>query len=441
MKKTNLEVRKVLDMFDKNKIKYCIARNYDFLMNDKIYEGKDTDVVVFSKDKNKINKIMGGLGFGVVPINPFSMHTGYAKYIPEDEKLLQFHFHLDGITGRHTKYLDAQQIISRSVRKSGFSVSSNEDLFLINLLHSVLDLSKMSEKYRKELSSSRNIVGNLYVRQTLLGLFSKKQTDALLNYVSNNNFSAIEKLMPNLKRRFENRRIFKIAKVLLCGSVWKIHRLFKLAPLVSLIGMDGTGKTTTVSYLKEAMDKNRIKYLVYYAGRGRNNILPIQFFGKVYKKAEEKHESSKVQSNHTKNKTKKTSLLKKTAYTIAAPVFAFDLFMRYWFKIFPARLKNQVVITDRYASDILLMANVPRWLKNFLYLFLPKPTSTIYLWNKPEVLHARKTAHPLDDLQRQEKIFAEIKNKVKYVTIKSEGIDKTTKEVAEKVFSSIFGGA
>jgi thymidylate kinase len=262
-------------------------------------------------------------------------------------------------------------------------------------------------------------------------IFDQEQTDKILYLISQKNYDKLEKLMPKLKKHFETKNLLKIwFGVYLRGAVWKLPYLFKSSPLISFIGMDGAGKTTHTNRLKEILDNNKISYSVVYTGRGRNNILPIQFFGKPYKKIEEKAKK--------KNKKIKKSFNKKLIYTLAAPIFALDLWLRYFIRIWPKRKTKKIVITDRYLTDILLMANVPMFFKKFLYFFLPKPTKTIYLWNKAEILHKRKPDHSLEDLKRQEMLFSELNKKIKPLAIKSEKKEKTAEEVAEAVFAQIF---
>jgi len=186
--------------------------------------------------------------------------------------------------------------------------------------------------------------------------------------------------------------------------------------------MDGAGKSTTTNALQEMFKKSLVKSSLIYTGRGRANILPIQAVGRSYKKVEARAKIFKP--------------IKKIIYTCAAPVFALDLFIRYWLVIWPKRKTKHLVMTDRYSSDMLLMVNVPDFMRKLLYFFLPKPTFTIYLWNKPEVLNKRKQ-HPLKDLQRQEKLFAKINRKIKPVKIKSQKPDQTLAEAAKTIFKRL----
>lgn len=427
MKKTNQLIEEILLNLEKEKINYCVLRNFGFLIKDEIDPGKDNDIIILEKDVRKIDKIMKNKGFAVWQINPASKHKGYLKYVPEDEKLLRFHFHINGVTGRHTKYLEAGPILKRKRKIGFFYATSPENEFLVVLLHSILDRMRFAQQYRADLQ--RLIKAGIdfnYVNEVLSNLFGDKGKK-IIDLVNKNRFEPAEKLIPELKRKFEFKRILKISYIYLYGMFWKIPRLIKNAPLISLTGMDGAGKTTAVNALKKIFEKNRVKYSIVYTGRGRENILPIQFFGQKYKKSEKKE-----------RRLKEFSLKKRIVYTLAAPVFAFDLFLRYLTRILPKRKTKEVVVTDRYSSDILLMANVPMFIKKILYFFLPKPTLTIYLYNRPEVLHKRKPDHPLDDLKRQEKLFEEINKKIRPVKIKSENVKETVEKVSKIIFEKAF---
>ncbi len=185
--------------------------------------------------------------------------------------------------------------------------------------------------------------------------------------------------------------------------------------------MDGSGKTTVSDIVKKTLEAKGLKVSLIYSGRGRNNVLPIQFFGKKYMK------KKKTYSNHPKKgeKFEKISLI----HTLSSFVFSLDMILRYWKFIKPALKKHDYVITDRYSTDILLMNKVPWWLKKILYFFIPKPKKTIYIYNDIDVLQERKPEHPREDLHRQEKIYAKIIKATKAYKVKNDVLDKTVKEV------------
>ena len=197
--------------------------------------------------------------------------------------------------------------------------------------------------------------------------------------------------------------------------------------IISFIGMDGSGKTTLTNKLIKDLSKKGYKTKYIYSGKGRKNILPIQFFGQRYVKNQEK----KTKNKRTTPKEIKISLIR----TLSAPIFAFDLFLRYLFVILPKIFKYDFVITDRYSTDILLMAKVPFGLKKFLYFFLPRPNKIFYIYHDLKVLNRRKPSHPYEDLKRQEKLFRKILRKIKHIPIKNEKIEESLNQIEKEILN------
>jgi len=423
------EVKKIVREFEKQKIEYAILRNYTQLINGKYFEFGDIDALVRSSDVNKIQKILFDNKYIKEKIFPGSKHEGYSKYIAEDRKLVSFHFHINGVTGKHITYLDGKTLLKRKLKYKDFWTISKEDLFLLLVFHSLLDKSRFMNKYKKDLIEvSKENLDFEYIDAMLAKQVGKHIAKQIINQIVSDRFNETELLRKKARLNFIARSPFEFSKVMFFGAIWKLSQLiFTKAPLICFLGMDGSGKTTITNEIIKILNENKIRNKLIYTGRGKLNILPIQKVGLAYKKKEE-------------TIFKKPSARKTILYTLASPVFAFDLFLRYWAQIWPARKKRNIVIADRYATDLLLMANVPFWIRKCLYSLFPKPTMIIYLYNTPEVLHKRKLSHPIEDLKRQEQIFSQIlpKLKPKPITIKSETVEKTLNQVAEKVVKRLY---
>jgi thymidylate kinase len=342
-------------------------RNYDFILKDRLYEGQDIDILVTRKQMGLIDCIVRENGLKKRNVSPFSNHAGYEKFILEDKKNLRLHFHIDGVTGNHVTYLDADRLLHNRVKDKWFWHVSKKGEKEIVYFHCLYDKKTIDKKYAR-----------------VLGI---------------NEFSEREK---EHKEDFLFINSPKIAWVYLSSFIWK---LFHLSPVISLIGMDGTGKTTNITYLHEVLERNKIKHEIVYGGRGKNNILPIQ--------------SIKIKPS-------------KITRFLSAPVFAFDLFLRYWVHIFHKRFIKDIVIVDRFSSDILLMKDVPMFFKKMLYCFMPKATKCIYLYNRPEVLAKRKE-HPIEDLIRQEKLFEQVNHVLNPIKILSDVKEKTKADVLKAI--------
>ncbi len=429
MSEYNELVKDILKKIEKNKIHYVINRNYEFLIKNETYKGGDIDLCIKKKDVKKINKLFLKNKYKKIPINPFSNHSGFIKYVSSEKKVLFFHLHINGITGSHLTYLDHKQILSNREKIKFFYVPSLENEFLGILLHTTIDRNKIRNDYRIRLVELYKKINKNYVKKCLKKTIGNKNTDFVFENLENKKFEKIELRHKKILKYFINHyknKYYYLFKVYILGGFWKLNWYLKNKPLISFIGMDGSGKTTITNRVIEILKNNNLKVSRVYTGRGKNNILPIQLFGLIYRKGGGKPNLA------TAKTSEKNSLLQ----TIAAPIFCLDLLLRYFFQILPLRKKKQFTITDRYSTDILLINKVPKVLKNILFFFFPKPTLIFYLYNDPKILEKRKN-HPIEDLYRQEKIFSKITKKIKSINIKSDNLEVMENEIIEKIIETI----
>jgi len=410
---------KILMKFGQSKVNYVIMRNWEFLTAE-VNLGKDIDIVVDSASVGKVAKILLKEGYVRERISPYSHHFGYAKYFPQELKLVKFHFHVGGISGRHVTYLSAKQLLKRRKKIGKYYVVSPEDLYISLVLH-----SPGSKRYSKVANKLKNL-DNVYLKSNLVNIFGT----SFGTKVFKRRFSKLN----TLKKRIRSKVFWSDPSGALyatgMSALWYIPKLIRGAPVISFIGMDGSGKTTATSKMIDLLKAHRIKSELVYVGRGRGNILPIQFFGRKYKRREKQIDSYSKKSKNVK-------FSRKIVYSLAAPVFYLDFLLRY-FKVFVSRRTKKLVITDRFATDFLIMKNVPSWLRKVLYILSPKPDAVIYLYNSPKVLYKRKPGHPAGDLERQEKLYTAVLRKVKKVhRVKSLNEKQTIRDVSEIIFNEI----
>ena len=410
---------KILRNFGISNINYAIIRNWDFLTKE-VDLGKDIDIVIDSNSVGKIAKILIKEGYSRESISPYSNHFGYARYFSDELKLVKFHFHVGGISGRHVIYLSAEQILNRKKGIGKYYVMSPEDLYISLVLH-----SPGSNRYTMVVNKLKNL-DKEYLKFKLVDILG----GSLGTKVFKSKFSNLNLLKKQIRSRVFWSNPFGAVIVMFMSAFWYIPKLIRGAPVVSFIGMDGSGKTTSTSKMIELLNKHRIKSELVYVGRGKGNILPIQFFGRRYKRLERQIDSNSEAVN-------KVGFSRKIIYSLAAPLFYFDFLLRY-FKVFIAQRTKKIVLTDRFATDFLIMENVSPWLRNLLYYLSPKPDTIIYLYNSPNVLYKRKPGHPAGDLERQEKLYDSILKQVKRVhRIKSFNEKQTLEAVSKIIFDEL----
>lgn len=412
-------LRQVLEEFNREQVQYCVLRNYEFLLgagSPKDIESLDT--VIAKKDLAKVDQILTQFGFQKRKPQFSLQHKAYFRLInlpnnsPNNSlnnlqnnlQKVSFDLQVGGVYWNDLSYL-GEEIIQNRIKIDFFYVPSDNDTFVMLLTHSVLGKRFFKPKYQQILLSLYPKIDPKYVSEKLSKIFNPKTAQQLLLSVKENNFNKIK--THSLAAYFilkKPQNYFTFA-ALSWRWFWQYQNPFRLAPLISVVGPDGSGKSTLVQNINEFIQSTERKTALIYTGRGRDHFLPITFLGRKYKHSEKKKDIQKGDLTLTKTSNWKRKLV----YTCAAPVFTLDLFLRYYFRILPRRFGGEIVITDRYCSDIILMKHVPFWFKRILLSLFPRPTISIYLYHEPEVLHQRRPEESIPELKRQMDIFEKFK--------------------------------
>ncbi len=416
-------IKIILEKFNSREVDYAIIRNYSFLFDDSEKVGKDLDIVVEETDLGTISEILTREGFSEQPISPYSNHKGYWKYLPNEGKLVKFHFHVGGFSGSYSVYHSAETILGRKKKIESFYIVSKEDFVINILVHSKLSLgSKYYDIMKNLLEQGLN---RSYILDSLSKILGKNLAKRVFINYFDFNFKKLNELRNKIKLRIARNNLFSTFRILSMSLIWKLGRIIKPSPLVAFMGMDGAGKTTTTQNLIKVLNENSINSSLIYTGRGKNNVLPIQRVGRKYKAYEKKKKSIKTSR-------------KRMIYSLSASIFFIDLYLRYIKDILPKRFSKEVVVVDRYATDMLLMKHANPKLKKILYSLFPKPSMVVYLYNDTDLLYSRKPNHPQGDLERQEKLFEEIIPSLnEVVKIKSLSEEQTLKATSSSVFKLI----
>lgn len=405
-------LKEVFSRFEEEEIQYCVLRNYEFLFDETV-PIESLDTVIAEKDLHRAELVFKEMGFSRRKQQFSLKHKAYFKLI--NLKKVSFDVQVGGVYWNDMIYID-EKILQNRTKKDCFDfhiyVPSDDDTFVMLLVHSILGKRFFKPKYQKILFSLFPHVDENYVITNISKIFSKRIARNLITAVGNNDFGSInaKKLAAYfVSRKPKNPFIFAAL-----FWRWFLQRKnpFRPAPLVSIVGPDGAGKSTMVKAVNESLLESGRKTSLIYTGRGRDHILPITVMGRKYKSKEKKKDRAK--GDVTLSKT--TGLRRRLLYTFAAPVFTLDLLLRYYFRILPQRLKKKIVVTDRYCSDIILMKHVPFGVKKLFLRLFPNPTVSILLYNSPEVLNQRRPEESIPELERQMAIFNRLKYSLKVPT-------------------------
>lgn len=430
MKRINI-IKEVLEKLNTNNVSYCILRNYDFLIEERepIKDSeKSIDLVVTEKDYPHFSKILKSLNFRKRKQQFSLKHKAFFK-INDNLETVSFDVQVGGVHWNDMCYLHEDLILKNKIMKSFFYVPNNNDTFIMLLVHSILGKRFFKPEYQKILHHLISVINFDNVKKELSKIFNKNIAEKLLGLIKENQFDKIDCYPLIFLYLIKKPKHFFIFTSLSWRYFLQRKNPFRIGPLISILGPDGSGKSTMVRELNNYLIQQNRKTSIIYTGRGRDHILPITNLGRSYKKKEKDSYGDKE-----KQLVKKTSFKVKLIYTLAAPVFTLDLYLRYWFRIFPQRFKKKIVITDRYCSDIILMRNVPFFFKRILLSLFPKPTLSIYLHNDAGILHQRRPEEPIIELDRQMEIF----NQFNYsLILKTDHKNSVKKKIIDYTFSRL----
>src|SRR3989338_4439199 len=407
-------LKQVFEEFNREQVQYCVLRNYEFLLGagtPKDIESLDT--VIAKKDLAKVDRILTQFGFQKRKPQFSLQHKAYFKLINIQNNFhkVSFDLQVGGVHWNDISYPD-EEILQNRIKTDFFYAPSDNDTLVMLLTHSVLGKRFFKPKYQQILLSLYPKINQKYVFEKLSNIFNPKIAQHLLLSVKENNFNQIKTYPLAAYFILKKPQNYFTFAALSWRWFWQYQNPLRLAPLISVVGPDGSGKSTLVQRINECLQSTQRKTVLIYTGRGRDHFLPITFLGRKYKHSEKKKDIQKGDSTLTKTSNWKRRLI----YTCVAPIFTLDLLLRYYFRILPRRFKGETVITYRYCSDIVLMKHVPFWFKRVLLGLFPKPTISIYLYNEPEMLHQRRPEESIPELKRQMEIFELFKYSLKLKT-------------------------
>lgn len=427
-------IKQVLTDFNNNKINYCILRNYGFLLEKKTklaQSEKSLDLVLANKDYVKFHHLLLNHGFVKRKKPSYALkHVPYFRF--EGTETISFDVQIGGVHWNDLRYLSENYIIKNRVKKSFFYIPSDEDTFIMLLVHSILGKRYFKPEYKEILSSLVHKVDSPYVINRLSEIFSVKRAKWVYNLIAEDKFKELLEKNCLLMFLFVGKSVGRVSTLAKLSLRYMKHTkvMGKSYPLISIIGPDGAGKSSAVEMLASNLRENRDRVSVIYTGRGRNHLLPISKIGRKYKNKERIKDGVKKPSSSNLNR-------RAFLYTLTAPLFAFDLLLRYVLIMLPKRRNKNFVITDRYCSDIYLMENVPLMVRKFLLRLFPKPNLTFYLYNTPEVLHQRRPEESIEGLKRQLKLFGELEPYLKPIKIKTDNLNEVNKIIFQETMAYI----
>lgn len=406
-KSMNFRRKIVADLSHINKsLDYAVIRNYEFLFDKAKNVEHDIDLLTI-KITSVQRRVIESRGYFLT--NKSKYRATFAKFFPKQNHLFFLDFHIKNLTGNPISYNIEKGMIFTKRKLKGIPIPTTEYYLTALLLRETL-AEGFKLKYQRKLSELLKKADKRKVVSLLSKNICKQEAVNLIQTLSRKDFLALGKYRKQILIKFILKNFFRY-----------IHALFYVRnqkkKIIALIGIDGSGKSTIIKEAEKVLKQNDIEVSTLYMGRGGGNILPVQ-----------------KPASFVKNRiTNYPRLIKTAIYSASAIIYYLDFVVRYYKQF---RFAKGVILTDRFCSDILLMPNVPKVIRKFLYIFSPKPDMYIYIYNTTTILKKRRPEHDYKDLIRQEKEFRWINKLLKSEKVKNRDIIETLTEVVKLILSA-----
>lgn len=178
--------------------------------------------------------------------------------------------------------------------------------------------------------------------------------------------------------------------------------------LITFSGLDGSGKSTLVDYLKDSLELENRKVAVAHMNYDLGVYSALRFIvkkvGGVDANGHESH-APREDAFANESQTRKSKLRYHLVWNkgLRALIYPIDVFLFVLYRIYVEQIKQQVLVMDRYFYDTLVdVTEVRRSFRlRFLAWLTPTPNLSVYLDITPEKAFARKNEYSVAYLNQR----------------------------------------
>ncbi|MBS3138120.1 hypothetical protein J4207_00275 [Candidatus Woesearchaeota archaeon] len=369
----------------------CSASNVKYRFVDNRWkESGDVDIIVAKSDIKKFEEVLYSHSFKRKGFWPPKSRM-YKAFL--NNELISIGAHVGGYYGGFGGGLGKLGKILNPVssKHSELSILSTEEQIFI-LLYKYASRSKPQkyEKSYKELSSRhvspeklRDLCQHAFLNtgEIVFCVVKKKElADIPLKFTEKQKIALAVRGKTNTFLRF-------------------LYRIFRPAPVVAIVGCNGTGKSTMVKMLAEKLEKENLKVSTVYSGRITFQMLPINKLLHLFRPDRIERKSKGA---------RETRIFHSPVLNAVAPfVYSAEYFLR-MIKLYPKRVCNDVVLMDRAFIDVFASPNLNKKICHLLFRCMPQPQH-ILLRNSVAVIAQRRPEFMPHHIKQQLDAYDQLK--------------------------------
>ncbi len=419
-KNTAAFITEVFNTFNRMGINYCVLRNYQNLPDD---HGNDIDLLILPKQKDKALQALKRIAsdFNFAQLRTLHRQGYIGSYFFEKNSStiilfdLYFQINFKGIPTANTHF-----ILQTRYKLNNFYIPAAGCEAAVTLPKELLMFGHVKKREKTRLRITDCIKQDqANFERTLLPVFGQKLTKQLALMGSDLNWEGIASITKQLRRKAVM-NAFKaqpLKQTLQCWLfLWNhLKLLLWIRPgiFISLIGPDGSGKTTITTLLKKNLYDTIYKQLLYI--HKDFEIIPqLKQFKQLCRRQKQPVKNIQPETKYCGMVTPH-SVIRSLIYI---NYYFLDFLLGHFIVSF-FKWKNGIIIADRYFYDYfyqLAYSNTPKWYLRILSIFVPKPDITLCLRASSQDIHARKPELTQKEIDRQmreiENIFPILNNPI-----------------------------
>jgi thymidylate kinase len=179
--------------------------------------------------------------------------------------------------------------------------------------------------------------------------------------------------------------------------------------LITFSGLDGSGKSTLVDFLRQSLENENQKVAVSHMNYDIGLYSAIRFLrnktnGHTTTQASETHRPRDLAyQNKFRSRAAKLRYHLVWNKSLRLMIYPIDVLIFLCYRFYIEKINHQVLIMDRYFYDTLVDVTGARrsYRLRFLSWLTPTPTLPVYLDISPEKAFARKNEYSVDYLNRR----------------------------------------
>ena len=389
--KENSFVINLFSLLNKEKIEYCVLRNYQSLPQ---HTGKsDIDLWVSSKDSPRfyaiLEKVKEKTNSHLVSYLS-DVHCPKVCYLNEKEGC-QIDVFKGNIYYQQNIMITEQSIKANITHHKDINILEDHFANIIAFLKEIINNGKCNDKYITPIYANKSIYQKEYL-QAKCSLFTPFFIEIFYNAIQK------EDIVQQIPFLCQLAKKSIVKKNVGFNKIRKIKRLFqKPGYVIAVLGTDGSGKSTIINAITPIINEAFHKSIIY--NHLRPNVLPE--LGVLLGKKEKTDKPIVVTNPHAQKPSGLVGSVFRWGY------YLLDYTLGYMKSVFPRiHTKSKVFIFDRYYYDYYIdqhrsRTSLPHWILRVGECVVPTPDIILCLGGDPQKIYIRKPETSLGEVGRQ----------------------------------------